>query len=497
MDAAATLSAMATLGAGPLAERLDAVIAYHDGAIAEAKAAVIGRLALVDLVGLGLVAVLAVTLLHRPLRAARERTASLYAAQDELQDRVLHDPLTGLANRDFFEVQLEILAADPEREQEGIGVVQIELLRFRTVVGVLGQEAGDAVLRAVAERLREDAGPDDVIGRLDGERFGILIADVMDEDELGALASRLAALVAMPVVFEGRECRVLTRVGAAFTLDPPAEGPALLHRSNVALGRAHAELEPIVMYDPSLGEALSQRTEISAALRRALERDEVVPFFQPQVCIRTGQILGVEALVRWIDPEKGPRSPGLFLPIATETGLLTQIDDVMRRSALRHMREWRDRGLDVGHLGLNLTLTQLCEDGFLDRLQFDVDAVGLTPEDVAIEILESIIVEDGSDKVVEIVERLSRRGYYIELDDFGTGHSGLSTLRDLAVDRVKIDRSFVTDVHIRPDLAKFTRALIRLADNLGISILAEGIENEEERAWLQAEGCQVIQGYLI
>lgn len=455
------------------------------------------KIVLLEGVGILIVLALGYMMLRSPLRSDQHREVALREAHEELQQRVLHDQMTGLPDRDFFELQVNVRSVVPESASEGMGLLQIELLRHSGIVNALGQEMGDAVTREVGRRLAADAGPDDVVGRLDGVRFGILIADVMDEEELRSIANRLCDLAAQPILHEGREARISIAAGAALTMSPAEEGHMLLPRSGIALGKALADGMYLAFYEPGLGDALARRHRVAASLREALERERITPFFQPQVCIHTGQLTGVEALVRWIDPNEGPQNPGLFLPIAQETGLMVQIDDVMRRRALRTVRDWQDRGLSVGHLGLNLTLGQLCEDGFIDRLHFDVEAVGLKPSDVAIEVLESIIVEDGNDDIVQVIRDLSDRGYYIELDDFGTGHSGLSTLRDLAVDRVKIDRSFITDIHERPELAKFTRALIRLARNLEIGVLAEGIENEHERNWLAAEGCDAIQGYMI
>ncbi|MEM6971261.1 MAG: bifunctional diguanylate cyclase/phosphodiesterase [Pseudomonadota bacterium] len=431
--------------------------------------------------------------------AHRKNVLALADARAELQYIALYDNITGLPHRQCLEIQLESLLMDRKRSGEMVGIVVLELGGLDKLDEQFGFATGDSILHDVAERLRDDVAPTDIVGRLEGPRFALIAGDIMDDDELVTIAARQCDLAAQPIMVDGHACRPVVRAGALTATIGEGGGKELLLDANLAVGRGDTARmgEQVTLYTPEIRRSVANQFELASKLRKALEENHIVPFFQPQVAIDTGRIVGVEALVRWIDPERGPQSPAAFLPVAAEHGLMTQIDDVMRRKSLRAVRECRDAGLDVGHIGLNLTVQQLCEPGFTDRLRFDAEAVGLGPEDIAIEILESIMVDDGSQDVVDTVEALAKLGYYIELDDFGTGHSGLSTLRDLVVHRVKIDRSFVRYVDSKPELARFTAALIRLAQNMKIDVLAEGIEREEERAWLAEAGCTAIQGYMV
>lgn len=450
------------------------------------------------LAGLGLGAGL--LLLVRPLlhaAAARERDHARAAA--ELHTAALTDRLTGLPNRAAMELALDRLLAGPAGQGGQHGVLIVEVDRIDQLTGIFGHEAGEAVLRALALRLARDVGGEDLVARLGGSRIALAFAGVLDGDELVAVAERVRGLLLAPVDWQGSECRVGARIGAVLAEAGTTDAREALRDASLALARARRSgpQAPVALYAPALRLQAEEHRHIASDLRRALEQGEIRPAFQPQVCIETGRLLGIEALARWI-PAQGPRRvPSEFLPLAAEIGLMTQIDDVMRRSSLRTFRNMRDAGLDPGHLGLNLTLSQLVEPGFAERLAFDIDAVDLAPSDVAIEILESIDLEAAGPGLVAVVERLSRAGHLIELDDFGTGHAGLSALRDLPVDRVKIDRSFVKGIEADPRLQHFTGALIALARRMGVGVLAEGVETEGERAWLAEGGCEAVQGYLV
>lgn len=235
-----------------------------------------------------------------------------------------------------------------------------------------------------------------------------------------------------------------------------------------------------------------------AKLRQALADGHVVPWFQPQVCVMTGAVLGFEALARWIDPAQGPQSPAQFLPLAQEIGLLTELDTALQRQAMTGLCAFHEVGLSDCDVGINLSAGQLAEPEFVDMICLETERSGVRPQNISIEVLESAMLdEDAADPIKANVNRLARLGYRIELDDFGTGHAGLSSLRDLDVTRIKIDRGFISNVHQDPKLQKFTRALIGLAKTLEIEVLAEGVESEDELAWLAAEGCDAAQGFLI
>lgn len=233
-------------------------------------------------------------------------------------------------------------------------------------------------------------------------------------------------------------------------------------------------------------------------LRQALRNGQIKPFFQPQVCTFSGRLLGFEVLVRWLDPVNGPQSPGEFLPLAEEIGFIAELDAAVQRKAFSAISSFREHGVTGFDVGINVTAAQLSDPILVDQLSLEVESAGLENQSISIEILESVVLDEvDAEPIKKTVGRLGKLGFGIELDDFGTGHSGLSSLRDLPVTRIKIDRSFVAGVHQDRKLQKFTRALIALARSLEISVLAEGVECAEELEWLAAEGCMAVQGYYI
>ncbi|MEM7061143.1 MAG: EAL domain-containing protein [Pseudomonadota bacterium] len=245
-------------------------------------------------------------------------------------------------------------------------------------------------------------------------------------------------------------------------------------------------------------EAYERRRLQGGKLRKALAQGHILPWFQPQVCAQTGALQGFEALVRWADPVLGMQNPAEFLPLAQEIGFMTELDTVIQRHAFGSLSQVHRLGFNECDVGINLTASQLAEPGLVDYLSLEVDRAGLQPQNVAIEILESAMLDEAAADPIKVnVNRLGRLGFGIDLDDFGTGHAGLSSLRDLAVTRIKIDRSFVQNVDRDAKLQKFTRALINLAKTLEINVLAEGVETEQELTWLRDEGCDAVQGFFI
>lgn len=265
-----------------------------------------------------------------------------------------------------------------------------------------------------------------------------------------------------------------------------------------SLQKATADLADRELQLSASREAYDRNRLQGSKLRRALADGHIQPWYQPQVCLRTGEIVGFEALVRWADPAQGLRAPGEFLSLAEEVGLMADLDASVARQAFVQMARFHQLGLAPCVIGINVAAAQLSALDFADTLAFDIERIGLEPESVAIEVLESTMLSDDPDDPIKAnVNRLAEIGFGVELDDFGTGRSALSTLRDLEVSRVKIDRSFVQNVHQNAKLQMFTRALIGLAKALEIEVLAEGVETEAELDWLTAEGCDVAQGFLL
>lgn len=423
--------------------------------------------------------------------------AKLNAMMQEAHDAALRDGLTWLPNRQFLERRLAAIIEDQTREGTLIGVIHVEIDRLQQVQDALGHEAADTVLCQLAERLKKDAGPEDLVGRIDGRVFAIVLSDLYEEEEALSLAARIVQIVAEPIALQDGACRVTAFAGAAADSVDTVTAPQLMMDASLALSRARSSYHRTGLYTPELRRSFEERNKVALALKGAIECGQIEPWFQPQLDATTGRLLGVEALVRWNDPERGPQNASRFLSVAEELGLIRAVDDLVRRQSLDALCAMREAGIELPRLGLNVTLAQLCEKGFEDRLLYDIQSAGLMPSDIALELLETVFTEGRQEGVASRVVDLAEAGFYVELDDFGTGHSALSALRDLKVHRVKIDSSFVHDVHRRPQVARFTGALISLAKAMEIDVLSEGVEREGERAWLENAGCHAMQGFLF
>ena len=419
--------------------------------------------------------------------------------QREIDNVGFHDPLTGLPNRRSLMLSMDRMLAGQDDARSAIAVLHISLSRFKAVNDTLGVEVGDALLCRIAADLEARICVDDIVTRIGGDEFVVVVKRFATRPALVALASRIRDEIAAPKVLQGERCRISAYVGIADTTDGLKTTQQLLLDAELALRTARKEGgEGVRLFDGNLRAAFDMSNATAQRLRAALDAGHIEPWFQPQIDIAGGRVTGVEALVRWIDPEHGITPPNLFLPVAEEFGLSKDVDLTVRRKSLAALRAWRDSGLDSIHMGLNMSAAQLAHPDLVEGLIADVEKAGLKPQEVSIEILESVMLDEkAADPIKANVARLSDLGFYIELDDFGTGHSGLSSLRDLKINRVKIDRTFVDGVDRDPELATLTRALIGLAQTLNIDVLAEGVETEGEYLWLSQHGCQVVQGFLI
>ncbi|WP_417671926.1 putative bifunctional diguanylate cyclase/phosphodiesterase [Roseibium sp.] len=408
-----------------------------------------------------------------------------------------HDPLTALPNRRALVKALKDMPVTRSRRRGGL--LLLDIRRFKAINSRYGDQFGDQTLRVVARHLEQLAGEGDVVARTGGTEFILLRPRLRDQQELKDSAEKILRELGEEKTVYDQTVRLDACIGMSMTA--PGENPSDQLLTDAALALRHAKRSGnncISLFEPEMRSAFDQQTEMSKELQEALSQGKIVPWFQPQVCIKTGEIIGAEALVRWIDTPDGVRFPGAFLGAAAEAGLMEPLDAAVRKKALAMTSHAIAAGQDTFHIGLNVSASMLMADDCVDRLMFEVEAAQIRPEQVSIEILEAVMIDEiASAPIMANVARLSELGFFIELDDFGTGHSSISSLRDLKVDRVKIDRSFVSGVDHNEELQQFTGTLIQLAKGLSISVLAEGVETEGERDWLADNGCDVIQGYLI
>ena len=423
-------------------------------------------------------------------RRTRRLTQEVLASQAHASHLALHDPLTGLANRALLANRADLAI---EQRRRGGGVIAFYLLdldRFKQVNDTLGHAAGDALIRIAAERLLQVCRATDTVARLGGDEFA-LVASVASVEAADMLAARIVEVLKDSVDVPGGKAQLSVSVGLAVVSADTLDRAEALRQADLALYRAKARGRGcFARFEPEMDESLRLRRQTEVELRAALAAGALEVFYQPQVTTRTGKLQSVEALVRWTDPKRGPISPAYFVPIAEESGLIHELGDfVMRRACLDGQR-WPNLKVAV-----NVSPCQLKTRDFPARWARILEETGTTADKIELEITEGVLLDQG-DEVLQTIRQLREMGFTIALDDFGTGYSSLNYLNVYAVDKIKIDRSFVDRIGSHQDAEKVIRAIIRLGKALGLQVIAEGVETEAQRAELAASGCTLIQGYL-
>ena len=408
-----------------------------------------------------------------------------------------HDPLTGLGNRRLLGERLEALCAALISGEAPFALLVLDLERFKEVNDTLGHEAGDELLRLVAERLRA-AAPAGVAIRLGGDEFALLLPGIGAEGEALRAAEALAAVLRAPAEVAGQPVEVGFRIGLALAPQHGREARELLRRADLALYRAkHEGGRRILLYEPRIEREISERRRLQRALERALSRQEIELALQPQLRLADGAVVGAEVLLRWYDRRRERVvSPARFVPLAEESGLALALDRYVILRALELWRELEAAGAAPPRLALNLSAAHLRERELPDFLARAARARGVPLERLELEVTEHAFL-GRVEEVRPVVAALRGLGVSLALDDFGTGYSSLACLVDLPFDRVKIDRRFVAGIADDDAHRSVVRAILGLGRRLGLEVVAEGVECEAQRAFLAAEGCAVGQGYLF
>lgn len=428
----------------------------------------------------------------RPLIFTVERrTGALIAAKADVERALLFDGLTGLPNRRNLVQRLARL--DPAAP---LGILHVDLSGYHAINTTLGWEVGERLVRYVADTLSEIAPQTDCLARADTDEFILAIPRETEPEQLQDLAVEIIEALARPVTILGHAVTLEAVIGIAAREGHAEPAEKLLANADIARSRARSEGGSIY-FSTAMREHLAARRQTAQELLHAIVGGEIEAHFQPQISAATGAVTGVEALVRWRHPQRGLLNPHFFLDIAETTHIGQRIDEIMVRRALQALVDWREMGIAVPRVGLNFTAQALRNPELADRLIFDLDRLGLTPADMSVEILESALIQTDDDPLLATVERLANAGFHIDLDDFGTGHAALSYLRHQTVSRLKIDRAFVRELHLRPRIRKMTEAMIRLAHTLEIEALAEGVETAAEWRLLRELGCDGLQGFAI
>ena len=421
-------------------------------------------------------------------------------AQDELTYLAKFDRLTGLANRYLFKESLRRELARAARHERPVGLMIIDLDRFKEVNDTLGHDAGDALLKAVGNRLRRCTRQADIVARLGGDEFAVLVEMGADGADAAALiAGKILESLGQPYRINGHEVMTTPSIGIALSPEAGTQSDALLKSADIAMYRAKAEgRDRFVFYSERLHDEVMDRVAMENNLRCALEREQFHLVYQPKVDLATGQIRGLEALLRWQCAERGPVSPVDFVPVLERTGLINSVGQWVIRTAVTQLREWQTE-LDLADLNLsvNLSVRQLAQHtALIDFIRSVLVSTGVTPSTLEFEITESSLMND-PDRCIQTVQGLRDLGVRVSIDDFGTGFSSLQYLKTLPIHGLKIDRAFVRDTPGDGDDVAIVKATLALAASLDLEVTAEGVETIEQAAFLREQYCALAQGYYF
>ena len=415
---------------------------------------------------------------------------------EKIQHQALHDDLTELPNRLHFREHISASIAAARHEPVSLAVLLLDLDRFKEINDTLGHQCGDELLKDLAVRLRSVTGDDALLARLGGDEFGI-VAPCKNVDEALLLAESVRSSFEAPLVARGVPLMVEASIGISVY---PANGrdvDTLIQHADVAMYSAKDKRLGVALYDDSLDTSTAAELALMGELRTALEREEIVLHYQPQIDVHSGLVVGMEALVRWDHPDHGLLLPGAFIPLVERTGVSTSLTEYVLTEVARQLHEWSDAGVEIDvTVAVNLTMFDLLDTSLPGKVASLLEAAGVAPDRLELEITERVIMADPV-RVRGVVEQLKQTGARIAIDDFGTGYSSLSYLKSLPVDVIKIDRSFVMGMTGDDSDRAIVRSTIDLAHNLGLTVVAEGVESQETLDELERHGCDVAQGFHI
>ncbi len=416
--------------------------------------------------------------------------------QSELNEyQATHEALTDLPNRVLFRDRIDraILAAD--RQSTGVAVLMVDLNRFKDVNDTLGHHGGDALLKELAPRLRDAVRTSDTVARLGGDEFGLILPG-QSEPALVVLAlERITEAIERPVVLDGLPLGIEASIGIAFYPDNGTEVETLLQCADSAMYRAKDERLTHAFYEASSYRHDPERLTLVSDLRRAIRDSELVLHYQPKATLDSGEVASVEALVRWQHPERGLLPPAEFIPVVEQTSLVKPLTAFVLGEALRQCKAWKDEGLDLS-VAVNISMRNLLDRSFADEVRRLLDFHGVEPNRLELEITESTVLADPH-RTGRLLDELNAMGVRLSVDDFGTGYSSLSVLKRLPLNELKIDRSFVKNMLTDEDDAIIVRSTIDLARNLGLEVVAEGVESVEVWDELESLGCHTAQGFYL
>jgi diguanylate cyclase (GGDEF)-like protein len=441
-------------------------------------------------------------MLERAIRYAIERKRT----EEQIFRMAFYDSLTNLPNRVLFLDRLKQAISHAERNQHMLAVMFLDIDNFKRINDTFGHHLGDELLKGCADRLtgvlrKSDAVTrqimPDLFARLGGDEFTVLLTEIRDASDAALVARRILKVLSRPFVLDNRELFISTSIGIAIYPHDGKDVDSLLKNADAAMYHAKGQgKNNYQYYMESMNASALERLTLENDLRKAIEREEFILYYQPRMHIRTGKISGVEALIRWIHPEKGLIPPDKFIPLAEETNLITYIDEWVLKNACMQGALWQKSGHTSLYLSVNISGTQFKHETLLEIIAESLSESGFNQQNLELEITESAIMENAS-STLAVLYKLNKMGVNLSMDDFGTGYCSFSYLKSFPLDIIKIDRSFITDINKTEEDAAIVKAIISMSHNLKLTVIAEGVETEEQLSLLRKMGCDEMQGYLL
>ena len=438
--------------------------------------------------------------LERSIRYAIERNRLLEQLEESkrLQRHLAyHDALTILPNRHLLHDRLQQALAQSKRSGKLAALLFLDLDGFKRINDTLGHGIGDLLLKSVAKRLKTTVRQVDTVARLGGDEFTIVLLEINHAQDAKDVAQKILKVISQPYKIEEHELFVTASVGISIYPDDGSDIESLIRKADIAMYRAKGQgKNNYQVYNLSMDAKFFERLTLENSLRKAVENEELVAYYQPQVDLRTGEITGVEALVRWQHQKFGLVPPDKFIPLAEETGVILEIDEWMMKTACRQIKNWEREGIANIRVAVNLSTRQFRQKNLSEKVAQILKDSAVQPENLCLEITENEVMQN-IETTVEILQALKKMGVFLSLDDFGTGYSSLSYLKRFPIDVLKIDRTFVNGIPSDRDDTAISTAIVVLAHSMELQVIAEGVEKSEQIAFLQSLQCDEIQGFYF
>jgi diguanylate cyclase (GGDEF)-like protein len=426
----------------------------------------------------------------------RDVSAAL-AMAEQMTHSFEHDSLTGLPNRLLLKDRIDQAIATAPRHERQVAVLFLDLDGFKYINDSLGHPTGDKLLQSIAKRLVGCVRTSDTVSRQGGDEFVVLLTESRQWEDAVVVAERILKAVAQSHPIDNHDLHVTTSIGVSVYPDDGEDAETLIRNADIAMYQAKEKgRNSYQFFKPAMNVRAVERQSIESSLRSAVKNGEFVLRYQPKVDLRTGLITGAEALIRWNHPLRGELAPGMFVSIAEDSGLIRQIGRWVLREACEQARAWLDEGLPPISIAVNVSAVELSDETYVQRLYATLSETGMDPSNLELELTESVLMRHAHSAAI-ILQALRKTGIQVALDDFGTGYSSLSYLRDFPIDSLKIDRSFVDEVTSVVEDTSIVKAVISMARNLGLRVVAEGVENMDQLEFLRAQACDETQGYFF